>query len=166
MNPLATSKGSWWAFGLALLGLAAGIGGIFFWDLYKTNRRQDKALEYLKRNPQILSESDRARTARQADDGDGGADARAARVLADRSVRDRAAVPPDQEPRDYELDVVQNAMAALITLVTAVVAFYFGTRSAQTSIASLPPPPPLAPPRDGRARSRRRMRCGEEAAVG
>ena len=156
---VGTSKGSWWAFGLALLGLAAGIGGIFFWDLYKTNRRQDKALEYLKRNPQILSESDRARMLDKLTTGTEGL----TRGLLGFSLIGLFAIALlyllIRNPEITNSDVVQNAMAALITLVTAVVAFYFGTRSAQTSIASLPPCR-CAPGETMRERSRRcRMRC-------
>ena len=136
------SPGSWWAFGLALLGLAAGIAGIFFWDLFKTNRRQDKALQYLKQNPQLLSESDRARVLDKLTTGTEGL----TRGLLGFSLIGLFAIALlyllIRNPQISNSDVVQNAMAALITLVTAVVAFYFGTRSAQTSVQSLPP---LAP---------------------
>ena len=136
------SAGSWWAFGLVLLGLAAGIAGIFFWDLYKTNRRQDKTLEYLKLDPQLLSESDRARVLDKLTTGTEGL----TRGLLGFSLIGLFAIALlyllIRNPEITNSDVVQNAMAALITLVTAVVAFYFGTRSAQTSASSIPP---LAP---------------------
>jgi hypothetical protein len=136
------STGSWWAFGLVLVGLAAAIGGIFFWDLYRTNRRQDKALEYLRRNPEILSESDRARVLDKLTTGTEGL----TRGLLGFSLIGLFAVALlyllIRNPQITNDDIVQNAMAALITLVTAVVSFYYGTRSAQTSVPSLPP---LAP---------------------
>jgi hypothetical protein len=141
--------GSWWAFGLVLFGLAAGIGGIFFWDLYKTNRRQDNALEYLKRNSAKLSEIDRARVLDKLTTGTEGL----TRGLLGFSLIGLFAISLlyllIRNPVNSNSDVVQNAMAALITLVTAVVSFYFGTRSAQTSISSLPPLPPGDVPEEG-----------------
>ena len=162
----STSKGSWWAFGLALLGLAAGIGGLFFWDLYKTNRRQDKALEYLKRNPQILSESDRARVLDKLTTGTEGL----TRGLLGFSLIGLFAIALlyllIRNPEITNSDIVQNAMAALITLVTAVVSFYFGTRSAQTSVPSLPPLAPGETVVRGGGRPARRRDGGRGAAVG
>jgi hypothetical protein len=148
----AAEAGSWWAFGLVLLGLAAAIGGLFFWDLYKTNLRQDKALEFLRKNPKALSESDRARVLDKLTTGTEGL----TRGLLGFSLIGLFAIALlyllIRNPTITNTDVVQNAMAALITLVTAVVSFYYGTRSAQSSNPSVPPLAPgedVLPPDDG-----------------
>lgn len=112
------------------------IGVLYGIDLVWENRRQDKVLKYVETKPDDLTEAHRAQLLEKLTDGTDGL-VRALIALGAIAVFAAALFYfLIRNPDISNKSIVQNAMTALVTLLTAVTAFYFGTRAAQRSSAS------------------------------
>jgi hypothetical protein len=128
-----SKPGSAWLIVFFLVLLLVAVGIPFIWDLRKSNQRKDEVLRLLKdpNSREILSPGDRAIA---VDKLTSGTDGLTRGLLAFSLVGLFAAAILYlliRDPAISHTQIVGNALAALITLVTSVVAFYFGSRAAQ-----------------------------------
>jgi hypothetical protein len=107
------------------------IGALYGTDLVWENRRQDKVLEYVKAHRDDLTQDQRAQLLDKLTDGTDGL-VRALIALGAIGVFAAALFYfLIRNPDISNKTIVENAMTALVTLLTAITAFYFGTRAAQ-----------------------------------
>jgi hypothetical protein len=107
------------------------IGALYGTDLVWENRRQDKVLEYVKAHRDDLTQAQRAQLLDKLTDGTDGL-VRALIALGAIGVFAAALFYfLIRNPHISNKTIVENAMTALVTLLTAITAFYFGTRAAQ-----------------------------------
>ena len=145
------SEGSTGLYVALLVGLLFFIGVLYCIDLVWTNRRQDRLLKLAETRPESLSATQRDRLIERLASGTEGL-VRALIALSAIGVFAAALFYfVIKNPTITNSSIVGNAMSALITLLTAIVAFYFGARAAQTSgstssVGEEPSPPSPAPP--------------------
>lgn len=109
------------------------IGVLYGIDLVWGNRRQDKVLKYIQDKPTALTKDDRAELLEKLTDGTDGL-VRALMALGSIAVFASALLYfLIRNPAVSNKSIVENAMTALVTLLTAITAFYFGTRAGQQS---------------------------------
>ncbi len=140
-----SQSGSTALFVLLLVGLFLLVGVPYLIDLIWTNKRQDKVLELARTKQGSLSETEFDHLINRATRGTDGLN-RALMAFAVIGIFAAALFYIlVKNPDIKSSDIVGNAISALITLLTAIVAFYFGTRSAQTSAEASQPRPIFEP---------------------
>lgn len=128
--------GSTWLYVLLLLGLVLLLMIPYFWDLAATLKRQKEFLGNLKTNSEFVTKRELDQVVDRATGGSEGL----VRTLITFGVVSIFAAALlyllIKDPTIKHSKIVGDSMTALVTLLTAIVAFYFGTRSAQTSASS------------------------------
>jgi uncharacterized protein YneF (UPF0154 family) len=161
----SSSGGSTALYVALLIGLFLFIGVLYGLDLVRANRRQDKLVELVRTNPHLLEKEPKLVDA--VSSAANGTDGLVRSLMAFSAIGLFAAAlfyVLIKNPNIEQSSVVGNAIAALTTLLTAIVAFYFGSRANSTATTTtaatttdtsgklpsnsggLQPQPPVPPP--------------------
>ena len=129
----ASHPGSTWLYVVLLLGLVLLLVIPYVIDLRQTQKRQKELIGYAKDDSGFLNARELNQVVDRATSGSEGL----VRTLITFGVMSIFAAALlyllIKNPTIKHTTIVSNAISALITLLTAIVAFYFGTRSTQTT---------------------------------